>query len=419
MPHAMAAQGFPGKLNIAASPPEPRLVELTATRDHLRQVFVARTTVLAAVLVFAGIGVASGRSSLLSAWVIGILALAAALSLFTWLRLQQPEPVFHGEFLLQILADVVLIAAAMHHTGADASPFLILYFVPLTIAAATLPLSHTLAVFVAVLLAHELVCVYLPRRDSPIDRSGDLLELLAAGLVAWFVFSIARTSRMHEDQLTRVREEYLRQRHSNELGTLAATAAHQMSTPLATMAVVIGELRQVQARTEDRKLLELVAAEIESCKSISSRLLSSAGYGRAERGGKVAADKFLAAIVEKCELMQPWLAVRLRHESTRPPPQILAEASLEQAIMVFLQCKPSILHEIEVAQSWDQSAMRIHICGPCADPSQADEARKVDLLLAKTSIAKLGGTLVERPERDGRCSMELSFPLSVLTVSAR
>src|SRR5712691_2878001 len=108
---------------------------------------------------------AEAGSAVRSPWVegvLGVLGLVALLNLFTWFRLRQSAPVSYLEFSMQIVADVLLLTAALYHSGGEASPFNDLYFVPLVIAAATLPLTHTSVVAFIIVGCHWLACAYGP-----------------------------------------------------------------------------------------------------------------------------------------------------------------------------------------------------------------------------------------------------------------
>jgi len=67
--------------------------------------------------------------------------------------------------------------------------------------------------------------------------------VISVMVVAYFVVEMARAVRERDVQLTRVREETLRNERIVALGMQAAGAAHELGTPLSTLAVVIGELR--------------------------------------------------------------------------------------------------------------------------------------------------------------------------------
>jgi two-component system sensor histidine kinase RegB len=403
-------------------------VQLTATRAHLWQVFWARNVVIAALCLW----IALVSHELPSPWAVSLLGLAALVNALTWLRLRRPAPVSYGEFLIQILCDVLLIGAGLHHSGGNASTLADLSFVPLTIAAATLPWRQTLVVYLAIFGLHELVCHFLPTYAWP-DPAERRTELLAGGLIACFVYSMARGSRLHEALLVRMREKYFAQRHAAELGTLAASAVHELSSPLATLAVVVNELRGgAGGDAEQRRALDVMASQIENCKRINSRLLAWAGHERVEGGGRVAADSFIAAVVEKCRLMQPWVALEHRRGGSAPPPQIVADSSLEQAILVLLHCSPGALRQIEISYDWSDTELQIHLCdfGPVSTVYADDQAgtplfaarpppesKHFDLLMAKAAIERFGGRMEERRHAEGVVCMELSIPLSNLKVT--
>lgn len=427
------ARPVPEELELPAWPLEAKRMrqpplQLTATRAHLWQVFWARNVVLAAICLWF---VALERDAP-GPWVAGLLAVVALVNTATWRRLRQAQPVSHGEFLLQVLCDVLIIAAALYHAR-DADTLATLSFVPLTIAAATLPWRQTLAVFLAVFSLHELVCHFLPALAWP-DPAERRIDLVAGGLVAYFVFSMARSSRLHEELLTRMREKYFAQRHAVELGTLAAAAVHELSSPLAAMAVIVGELRaRPGAGADERRALELIAGEIEKCKRVNSRLLAWTGAPRAEGGRRMAADRFIAGIVEKCRLMQPWMMLEHRRGAAAGAPEIVAEASLEQALLVLLHSAPGPLRQVELVQDWDASCLRLQLCdyGPVSSivadehagtplfaARPPPEAKHFELLMAKAAIERFGGAMDERRHAEGAICLAISLPLANLKVPA-
>ena len=402
----------------AGKPP----LQLTATRTHLNQVFWVRNVVLVVV----GLWIAAVAVEPLSPWGAAVFGAAALINLATWIRLRRPAAVTYGEFLVQTLSDVALIGAGLHLAGGD-SGFADLSFIPLVIAAGTLPWRLTLIVFAAIFSLHELVCHYLPGAVWP-DPTERRIETRAGGLIAYFVYCMARGSRLHEELLARMREKYLDQRHAAELGTVAASAVDQLSSPLSTLAVVVGELRSnLGPSAEQRRALEVMARQIHTCKEISSRLLEFTGHGRAEGGGNMAADQFVARIVEKCRLMQPWTAIEQRPNGSPPVPEIVADSSLEQAILVLLHASPGVLRQIEIAYEWDDRHLKIRLYdyGPVSsvyadDPAGTPlfsarvppESKHFDLLMAKAAIHRFGGKIDSRLHGEGSLCMELTLPLS-------
>jgi hypothetical protein len=197
--------------------------------------------------------------------------------------------------------------------------------------------------------------------------------------------------------------------------------------------VVVGELRDDLGLPEARRqALEIMAKQIETCKQVSSRLLASAGYGRAEGGGKVAADKFWATVMDKCQLMQPWMSLHCRYEGGKPAPEILAESSLEQAILVLLKSAPGAAPRVEMSIRWDEKHLQVHLCAPRsrtdadAQPGAPLFARtalapadRLDLLMAKATIGRFGGAVGDPTHTNGRVSVKLSLVLLDAPVVSR
>jgi two-component system sensor histidine kinase RegB len=404
--------------------------QITPTRGHLRQLFIARNAVLL-VGAIGVVGMAAAESALRSPEIAGILGALALLNLLTSLRLKQSVPVSYNQFLLQILADVALLTAAICVSGGDASPLEDLYFVPLTIAAATLPWRYTLVTAAAIVGCRELAfCYYIPPSAFAAPEH-EVVELLTGALIAYFAFCMASTSRKHEQTLARIREDYLEQRHLTELGTMAATTADRISSPLGEMAVIARELRDGAYRpSECPQALDIIASRIELCKQILSRLLASAGFSRAESACKMPADKFIAAIVDKCQLLQPWMVVQCQYEGSLPAPAVLAETSLEQAILVLLNsAAPSTPMQVEISGRSDEKYLRIQIrTAGSLPPADAAAyagvplfARKAmagrdrqDLFMAKATISGFGWAIEEARRPDGHACLKLSFPLANL-----
>jgi hypothetical protein len=181
------------------------------------------------------------------------------------------------------------------------------------------------------------------------------------------------------------------------------------------MAIAVEELRGAVPDSGHGKLLELVALEIQSCKRISSRLTVAAGSARAEGGAEVTADRFISGLLDKSRLMQPWIAVNCRHEGSTRAPKILADASLEQALLVLLQSPPGELRQLDLIHSWDDKQIRIQICDRAPRPARGH----LDQLLARATIERFGGTVADISHPDGGDCIELRFPLSRLAIGAK
>jgi two-component system sensor histidine kinase RegB len=106
---------------------------------------------------------------------------------------------------------------------------------------------------------------------------------VAAGFIVHFLLRVRRALEARETELAASRGRSERQERLASLATLAAGAAHELSTPLATIAVVIKELEHVIARVstgneeEALKDVRLVRAQVDRCRTILERMSSEAG----------------------------------------------------------------------------------------------------------------------------------------------
>ncbi|MCH6585327.1 MAG: sensor histidine kinase, partial [Proteobacteria bacterium] len=183
-----------------------------------------------------------------------VVTFLAVLNFATWLRLRRNWPVSSIEFFAQILIDVFALGALLYFSGGSTNPFVSLYLLPLTITAAALPWAYTWVMAAITISCYSLLLFYyvpLPHDHSEhnsefnLHVSGMWLAfVLSTVLIAWFVVKMGISIRERDKNLSQAREQALRDEQLIALGTLAAGAAHELGTPLSTMAVVSRELQK-------------------------------------------------------------------------------------------------------------------------------------------------------------------------------
>ncbi len=196
-------------------------------------------------------------------------------------------------WLAAIMAfDIVMCTGLLYLTGGPANPFSFLYLVQIALAAITLRPSWTWAL-TALALAGSAV-LFLWHRPLPEGVSHAVymdLHLrgmwvafgVAAGFIGYFLVRVRRALEAREVELGESRRLAARQERLASLATLAAGAAHELSTPLATIAVVMKELEPVvsgHATAGDDgaiKDIRLVRDQVDRCRAILERMSSEAG----------------------------------------------------------------------------------------------------------------------------------------------
>src|SRR5215469_6814129 len=197
-----------------------------------------------------------------------VIGLEVVFNGFTWIRVAQQRPESNLELFGQIWVDLGALSALLFLSGGTTNPFVSLYLPSLAIAAAVLPWYLT-----AWLAAFAVACYVLLGFDNVplnLDNPANLFDYYRAGmwvnfmvsvcLIVWFVARMSRALRQRDSALGDAQQRLLRDERAVALGVQAATVAHEIGTPLSTIAMLTEELRDV-ARTD--KGLEAYAADLE------------------------------------------------------------------------------------------------------------------------------------------------------------
>lgn len=143
----------------------------------------------------------------------------------------------------------------LYYSGGSTNPFVSYYLVPLTIAAATLPWIYSMVLSGLALTGYTLLLIwYHPLHLQAVQHEAMLINLhlfgmwlnfaLSAAFITFFVVKMSEALRWQAHMQAERREESMRDQQLLAVATQAAGAAHELGTPLATMSVLLNELRQ-------------------------------------------------------------------------------------------------------------------------------------------------------------------------------
>ncbi len=185
-------------------------------------------------------------------------------------------------------------------------------------------------------------------------------------VVAYFVVEMSRAVRERDAQLTRAREETLRNERIVALGMQAAGAAHELGTPLSTLAVVIGELRHdTDALPEWRDSLTLLDGQVRVCKTILDKLLANAQDNTGT--SMLTPDQFLAETLNEWQLLRPTVHYTCHSTGTQAAARLRIDPALRAALMNLLNNAADASPQgIEIHTHWDDKrfTLEIHDHGP-------------------------------------------------------
>ncbi len=242
-----------------------------------------------------------------------------------------------------VLLDVGLLTALMLTTGGPSNPFTISYLVYITLAAIILPARWTWAVTAACVVGYG--ALFVPPLRAPFDPHAThaamqpglghqvgmgVAFLVAAVLTTTFVTRIRVALEARERALGEARRVAARQERLASLTTLAAGAAHELATPLATIATAAVELELALSSgsfpDEIADDARLVRRQVERCREILDQM-----SGRADRSVAQQAQRLqVAEIVERALAgidSAEHRKVRLEVQSDLPPVRLPLEAA--------------------------------------------------------------------------------------------
>lgn len=398
----------------------------------------------------------------------GITVALGLFNLFAQWRLAQPRPISDDEVLAQLLVDVAALGGLLYFAGGSANPFVSLFLVPPTIAAAMLPPRHAWFIAAATLLAYTFLMFWNLPLPAP---QGDLAELdallarasgvapehaghvsgfalhvlgmwlnfvVSAIIVVLFLTRMAAALKARDRALATAREAALKNEQILALGTLAAGAAHKLGTPLSTMAVVLHEAELAHA--DDAELcgdLQLLRTQVDECKRILSLTLASAGQARDEASRRIALDAYLERLLEDWQLIRPRVSIDTRFDGCRPAPEITTDRRLEQALLNLLDNAADVSPDaLRFEAAWDADSLRIDILdrGPGIDPATAARLGEafvstkagtpgqsgglgLGFFLTNATLEQLGGRVELTPREGGGTRTRVVLPLAQLTLT--
>lgn len=398
---------------------------------QLRWLAVVGQTVTILIVHF-GLGVA-----LPIGWMLGAVLLLALANLAAWLALPRHR-VRNIEIMLALLLDMGTLTFQLYLSGGATNPFIFLYLLQVVLGAILLsPMLAAVLVTATGLcygwLTIRYVPIVLPR--SLITDSADLFAIgrwisfvLVAGLLVLFITRISRNLRAREAHLADLRQHAAEEEGIVRMGLFASGAAHELGTPLGSLAVILADWRRMPAVAEDASLAGDVAdmqAEVERCKTIVSDILHSAGQPRSEPLEVMAASTFVELVAESWETTHPHIPFTCDTEAAEAA-VILVAPALRQALWNMLDnAAEASPNGVALTAELEGDAVAIAVAdqGPGFAPgalatvgrlyqSTKGAGHGLGLFLATNVARQLGGRLEARNLDGGGAEVRLVLPIA-------
>lgn len=429
-------------LNTAVATLAPSYTD-TANRKNLELLIQLRWIavcgqVLTILVVRFGLGITLPLGPM--ALVLMALLVLNLISLF-WLR--RHIRVTNRALFIALLLDVAAFSAQLYLSGGASNPFVALYLLQTALAAVLLDVAASWTVVAVTCLAF----IFLTRFNQPLlipARYGDLdligtfvCLLLDAALLVVFVARMNRNLRERDAHLAELRQQAAEEEHVVRMGLLASGAAHELGTPLASVAVILGDWRRMPEIARQPELLEELEemqAAVQRCKAILHGILQSAGEARGVAPAVTTLHGFLQDIVDEWSQRRPGTLHFLRSRAQLGEDlYIVSDPALRQVVTNLLE------NAYEASPRWigldaerhgDMLRMEVIDAGPGFAPQMLANVGKpyhstktrqgagLGLFLVVNVIRKLGGTVTARNREEGGAVVTIELPLAALKYKA-
>jgi len=223
--------------------------------------------------------------------------------------------------------------------------------------------------------------------------------------------------------------------HIVRMGLLASGAAHELGTPLASVAVILGDWRHMPKLRADEELMadiEEMQANVQRCKSIVTGILLSAGEARGESPTVTTVNEFINETVQEWRNARP--AANLKYRNIfGSNVSIVSDSTLKQVITNLLD------NAFEASPDWIEFRIERHDAslmlqftdaGPGFVPEMLHELGKpyrstkgkigggLGLFLVVNVVRKLGGSVSAINRSAGGAVVTVTLPLDKLRVES-
>ncbi len=244
---------------------------------------------------------------------IAAIGVSVAINIILHAKRRLQDLASEGEAALQLAYDVVQLAMLLALTGGLQNPFVFLFVAPVAVSATILRPTVTAMLATLTFLCVGAISVWRLPLPWPTGVAFEMPQLYELGIAAAVLVGLAFTSvyawRVAAEEerlniaLAAVQAVLAREQTLSALGGLAAAAAHELGTPLATIHLAAKEMaRELKADDPRAEDLQLLVAQSERCRAILAQLSA-----RREQGDVMIARAPIRALLE--EIATPHLGL--------------------------------------------------------------------------------------------------------------
>jgi two-component system sensor histidine kinase RegB len=317
--------------------------------------------------------------------------------------------------------DILQLAILLYLTGGLQNPFSTLILAPVTVAATILSRRPVIALSILAVAATTVLALWhmpLPWRTEPLVFPPELVFgiwmalVLATVFIGSYTWSVAQEARRLRDAVAATQLALAREQRISAVGALAAAAAHELGSPLATIAVVARELaHDLPEDSPHAEDVALLLSQSERCRRILAELARQPEHD----GGSPYTRLPISALVETAGALHQGDGVKLIFATAGQPgpeePLVRRSPEIMHGLNNLIQNAVQFARrEVSVTTFWDKATVTVeiaddgpgfpvHLLGRMGEPYISTRAGAADhmglgIFIAQSLLERSGARLV-------------------------
>jgi len=403
--------------------------------ENLRLLFRLRNIAIAAQSATVLIAVLYLKMNLLITPILVAIAFLSFFNVYTRYRINRPQPIALYELVMQLSVDIIILTVLLGLSGGASNPFAILYLLPLTITAILLPARVTWGLAVLTVICYSLLLVVyvpMPQTHNHADMFGLHIVgmwlgfVLSAGVVAYFIVGLKKIIKKQAGALSRAKEQAYKNKQLIKLGVLAASTAHEMGTPLNSIALLVEDIEQDDAQLSPDLLNKTVVIreQITRCRDALASLNKSAGSVSLQGGGEVLLVDYLQGLIGNWHRQHPDTKIEFKLDDQNSNEAVMIDEVLNLALTNIIENAIEVSpRRVTVGASQQEShwLLTIRDYGPGMSEeelkqigqqgySTKDHGLGLGLFLSHSIIQRLGGMVNLYNHSGGGLCTDIQLP---------
>lgn len=366
--------------------------------------------------------------------ILALLGIPLASNWLLWRQLKAGRLLSDATVAGVLAMDILALTGTLALSGGASNPFSSAYLLYVPIGALLLPPTWIWGVVSLAVVAYSILfwspsfSEHAHHQSMRAHLVGMWVAFIIVGpVVAYAVERLRRAVTSAEDELAESRLQQARAEKLSALATLSAGAAHELSTPLGTIAIAAGELERKGVNPEVTEDAQLIRREIDRCSNILSQLAVDVGAGMGEaaqplRVADLLEDLNASATTFSVEadpkLLEEFIPLprRLIHQALRGLLKNARQASPSGTPVVLRASRDHADFQLEIEDHG--SGMSAEIQERAGEPfftsKPQGEGMGLGLFFARSVVEQIGGQMeiFSEPERGTRVRVRLPWVAS-------